>query len=86
MFAVIGAITDPEWAAPINTLFLILLTVYAGRGQKKLVQNANEIDTVSKKVDSAAVAAAAAAEAAADAARIAKDIGGQARYRVRDDR
>lgn len=67
-----AALTDPEWATPVNTFLLLVLGLLALRGNRKVEQ-------VARKTDSAAQSAASAAAAAADAARIARDIGGRVR-------
>lgn len=73
LVTVFSSITDPEWAAPINTALLVALTVLARWNGKK-------IHVTQEMVHETAKCASAAAEASAAAARIAKDIGGKVRY------
>lgn len=66
------AVIDPVWAAPANTLLLVLLAIL-GRSLSRTATDTHHAAT------NAASASASAAEAAAAAARITKELGGIAR-------
>lgn len=75
----VSAAIDPEWAAPINTLLLLLTAIAAAIINRSVQRVEVKADRNHETGVQAANAAASAADAAAAAARITKELGAAAR-------
>lgn len=76
---VAATVIDSEWAIPLNTLLLVILSLVTRQTGKKIDNTKSHVIEAKVNATHAASAAAAAAASALTAARISKEIGGTLR-------